>query len=92
MLDRFKKKSLLVKHQILEDENSWYNFCSFIPGIIPANEISLLRKILQMYHESIVKNKAILIETVSFETESDQLPIEILKTLSNAYRKYFLVK
>ena len=88
MLDRFKKKSLLGKKQIIEDESSWHKFCSlFISGVKTTNEICLLRSILKIYHESVIKNKAILIETLSFETESD-LPLEVLKTLYNANRKY----
>ena len=88
MLESFKKKSLSEKFQLVDDDkNSWYLFCSlFISGVIHANVADSLRRIFCMYHESEIKNKAILIETLSFETGSDQLPIEILKTLYNAYR------
>ena len=89
MLDQFKSRSSFEKLKITSEKEAWLDFCS---SFIDTNEYdtSDLNRIFELYHESNLDG-VLLIESFSFSTDRNQLPIEILKSLFNACRIYILL-
>ncbi len=88
MLEKFKIKPSAEKLKIISENKAWSEFSSQFYNSSEYDH-SDLRRIFELYHISIDKHKAVLMSCLAFKTDTNQLQIELLKTLYNAKRKQF---
>ena len=85
MLENFKNRSSKEKKEIVTNEKEWHEFWSSFNGSDKYENKSDLKKIFQNYYDSLLEQR-VLIDHLTFKTDNNQLPIEILKALFNANR------
>ena len=85
MLEKFKSTPSVEKQKLISDVRAWSEFCS---QFYNCNEydFSDLRRIFELYHNSMNKHSVVLLSCLDFKLESNPLN-KLLKLLYNAKRK-----
>ena len=88
IIDKLNELKFEEKNSILNKNDEFYN--QFENEIKRGNfNLETIKKIINLYHDQIEENNIILINSVLFENES--LETALLKTITNANSKLFLL-
>jgi hypothetical protein len=88
IIDKLNELKFEEKNSILNKNDEFYN--QFENEIKRGNfNLETIKKIINLYHNEIEENNTILINSVLFENES--LETALLKTITNANSKLFLL-